>query len=159
MFLENGSLKIIDRKKNIYKLSQGEYVAPEKVQNIYIRCEEVAECFVYGDSLRDYNVAIVHPNLALLPQIAQRLNISERNAEKLCQMEEVKEFIVGEMMKQAKKDGLFGFQMAKKVTLWPVSFGTYGVFTSTMKLQRHIAKKAFKEEIDRMYGIKTLPKL
>ncbi len=44
-----------------------------------------------------------------------------------------------------RKDGLLGFELAKKIRLWPVSFATLGIFTSTMKLQRHIAKDVFKQ--------------
>ena len=48
----NGSLKIIDRKKHIFKLSQGEYVVPEVIEHIYLRSPYVAQAFVHGDALK-----------------------------------------------------------------------------------------------------------
>lgn len=50
--LQNGTLKIIDRKKHIFKLAQGEYISPEKIENIYIRSQPVAQLYVHGDSLQ-----------------------------------------------------------------------------------------------------------
>ena len=55
----NGALKIIDRAKNIFKLSQGEYIAPEKLEGIYVQSEWVGQCWIYGDSLKDFIVAII----------------------------------------------------------------------------------------------------
>lgn len=49
---QNGTLKIIDRKKHIFKLAQGEYIAPEKIENIYVRSSAVAQVYVHGDSLQ-----------------------------------------------------------------------------------------------------------
>lgn len=49
---QNGTLKIIDRKKHIFKLAQGEYIAPEKIENVYLRSEAVAQVFVHGESLQ-----------------------------------------------------------------------------------------------------------
>ena len=57
----NGSLKIIDRSKNIFKLSQGEYIAPEKIEQIMTLSQLIAQCFVYGDSFKNACVSVVFP--------------------------------------------------------------------------------------------------
>lgn len=66
--LQNGTLKIIDRKKHIFKLAQGEYISPEKIENIYIRSEPVAQLYVHGDSLQVGMTAHKHP-LPLKPSL------------------------------------------------------------------------------------------
>ena len=51
MILPNGAVKIIDRAKNIFKLSQGEYIAPDKLEGAYSLSPYIQEIFVHGDSL------------------------------------------------------------------------------------------------------------
>ena len=60
--MPNGSVKIIDRAKNIFKLAQGEYIAPEKLENVYVQSPYIQQIHVHGDSLQSYLVAIVVPD-------------------------------------------------------------------------------------------------
>ncbi len=57
--LKTGSLKIVDRKKNIFKLQQGEYVAAEKVESVYQQSPYISEIFLHGDSHQNFAVGII----------------------------------------------------------------------------------------------------
>ena len=61
VFFQNGNIKLIDRKKNFFKLSQGEFIAVEKLETAYIKSDFVSQLYVYGDSSRSYLVAIIVP--------------------------------------------------------------------------------------------------
>lgn len=62
MVYPNGATKIIDRSKNIFKLSQGEYIAPEKIENVFGLSPWIAQSWVTGDSMKNNTVAVIVPN-------------------------------------------------------------------------------------------------
>lgn len=75
MVFPNGTIKIIDRAKNIFKLSQGEYIAPEKLENVYTQSPFVQQIFVYGDSLQSHLIAIAVAEPATIKKWAAENNI------------------------------------------------------------------------------------
>ena len=153
----NGSLKVIDRKKNIFKLAQGEYIAPEKIENVYLAVSGVGEIFVYGNSLKSYLVAIVVPDKAVLENFAKANNI-EGDFEELCKNKKVNEFIMKNMNDEAKKRKLFGFEQVKVIYLEPKSFILHEITSSTFKVKRNEAKKKFESEIEKLYAVDIFQK-
>jgi long-chain acyl-CoA synthetase len=63
---DQNKLKIIDRAKNIFKLSQGEYIVPEKLERVYEMAPLIQSIFIHGDSLRNHIVAIIYPDQMVL---------------------------------------------------------------------------------------------
>ncbi|KAG2500825.1 hypothetical protein HYH03_001587 [Edaphochlamys debaryana] len=135
-WLEGGRLKIIDRKKNIFKLAQGEYIAPEKIENTYTRSPMVAQAFVYGDSLRSQLVAIVVPDPEVLLPWAKERGISGSLPE-LCANPHVRDAVHKSMQEQAREAQLRGFEQVHAITLFPELFS---------------AKARFQEDLDAMYA-------
>eukprot|EP00798_Chlamydomonas_sp_ICE-L_P010283 gene10283-8205_t len=150
MLNQHGSLKIIDRKKNIFKLSQGEYVAVEKLESTYKKNLITENVWVYGDSLKSTLVAVVVPSEALLTW-AKGEGI-EGDMAALCQDERAKEHVVAELTATGKADKLKGYEMIKKVHMVPEPFSVDdGLITPTFKFKRPQLQKKFQSEIDAIY--------
>uniref|UniRef100_A0A8C7T3Y4 Arachidonate--CoA ligase n=1 Tax=Oncorhynchus mykiss TaxID=8022 RepID=A0A8C7T3Y4_ONCMY len=108
-WLPNGTLKIIDRKKHIFKLAQGEYISPEKIENIYIRCEPVTQLYVHGDSLQSCLVAIVVPDPETMPAWALKKGM-EGSYRDLCKNTVLKKAIMEDLQRLGKASGLHSFE-------------------------------------------------
>ncbi|KAJ7525626.1 hypothetical protein O6H91_17G059800 [Diphasiastrum complanatum] len=148
----DGSLKIIDRKKNIFKLSQGEYVAVENLENIFGLSPVIDTIWVYGNSLESVLVAVVIPNKDLLETWAKE-NGEEGNYEALCQRPKAKEFIINELNAVAKKSKLRGFEYIKLVHLESEPFTIErNLMTPTFKLKRPELLKCYKETLNGLYA-------
>lgn len=105
MFLPSGALKIIDRKKNIFKLSQGEYIAPDKIEQKIQQSAYVAQIFVYGDSLQHFLVAVVVPDKPILEKWAGENGVTGTYAEILANPKTNK-FFLDEMKAKSKEAGV-----------------------------------------------------
>ncbi|XP_047234037.1 long-chain-fatty-acid--CoA ligase 5 [Girardinichthys multiradiatus] len=151
-WLPNGVLKIIDRKKNIFKLAQGEYIAPEKIENVYVRSGPVAQVFVHGDSLQSCLVAVVVPEAAILQGFAKSLGI-QGSIEELCKNTEIKKAIITDMTKLGREAGLKSFEQVKDVHLHPELFTIEnGLLTPTLKAKRTELKALFQSQLNQLYA-------
>ncbi|XP_014694992.2 long-chain-fatty-acid--CoA ligase 1 isoform X5 [Equus asinus] len=151
-WLPNGTLKIIDRKKHIFKLAQGEYIAPEKIENIYLRSEPVAQVFVHGESLQAFLIAIVVPDAETVGHWARKKGF-EGSFEELCRNKDVKKAILEDMVRLGKEAGLKAFEQVKGIALHPELFSIEnGLLTPTMKAKRPELRNYFRPQIDELYS-------
>lgn len=148
----NGAMKIIDRKKNIFKLSQGEYVAVESLENIYSRCPLIASIWIYGNSFESFLVAVVVPEKQALEDWAANNNVTD-DFKSLCKNGKARRYILDELNSTGQKHTLKGFEMLKAVHLEPHPFDMErDMITPTFKLKRPQLLKNYKDCIDQLYS-------
>ncbi|XP_076067495.1 long-chain-fatty-acid--CoA ligase 5 [Oratosquilla oratoria] len=151
-WLPNGTLKIIDRKKHIFKLSQGEYIAPEKVENIYVRSPYVAQVFVHGESLKSCVVAVVVPEVDTVKAWAKEQGIPG-TLSVLCNEDAVKQLIFQDITRLGREAGLKSFEQVKDIYLHPDPFSVQnGLLTPTLKAKRPQLRKYFHPQLDDLYA-------
>lgn len=114
---EHGNaLKIVDRVKNIFKLQQGEYISPEKIENIFSNCKYIEQIFIYGDSLQNYLIAIIYPKAHDVIEFLKSKNIdaNKDNYKDYFEDQDLKTNIIKELDTYGRKSDLKGFELPKK---------------------------------------------
>ncbi|CAF0704324.1 unnamed protein product [Brachionus calyciflorus] len=148
---QNGCLKIVDRIKNIFKLQQGEYIAPEKIESAYLACDFIAQIYVHGNSLKSNLVAVVVLNDAALIAWAKNKGL-EYNIKDLSRNPILKTDILATMENVANLKGLKGFEKVKDIFIHSEPFSIQnGLLTPTFKPKRTELMKYFEKEINHMY--------
>ncbi|KAJ4969468.1 hypothetical protein NE237_016169 [Protea cynaroides] len=149
--LPNGALKIIDRKKNIFKLSQGEYVAVEYLEKVYSSTPIVGDIWVYGDSTKSMLVAVVIPNEDNTKKWAE-LNGHKGSFSELCSLDQLQNYILLELKTVAKRNKLRGFEYIKGAIVDHEPFDVQkDLVTPTLKKRRNRLLKRYQVEIDKLY--------
>ncbi|ORX51649.1 acetyl-CoA synthetase-like protein [Hesseltinella vesiculosa] len=147
---ENGTLSVIDRKKNLVKLSNGEYIALEKLESVYKSCIYAQNMCVFADSLLPRPVALVVPVEAALRQLAQENKIdSTREFDDLCNDQAVNKLFLRSLLAQGKEAGLKPAENLAAIHLCSDEWTTdSGLLTAAQKIKRQDIVKKYKAELD-----------
>ncbi|CAF2743859.1 unnamed protein product [Rotaria sp. Silwood2] len=153
---EEKTREVIDREGwlhtgDIDKWTEGEYIAPERIEIIYVQSKYVAQAFVYGNSYKSRTIVIIVPDSDVLLKYASEHNISG-NMKELCKKQEIKDLIFNDIKELEKSNQLKGFEMAKDIYLHSEQFSIENnLLTPTMKSKRPELTKYFEKQIDEMY--------
>ena len=155
----DGTLSIIDRKKNIFKLSQGEYIAAEKIEMIVSKSKYVSQPWIYGNSFFPMLVAVVTPDFTELHNAAKAGGWDVADNVALAAKPEACKFILDAMVAEGQAAKLKTFELPKAVvlegTLNELNQGfsiDNDCLTPTFKLKRPQLLQKYKAQIDTMYS-------
>ena len=155
---QGNCLKILDRVKNLFKLSQGEYVAPDKVQKILMNSKYVNQLFLHGESLYNYAIALVYPELneciAFLKEGKKLgdIDYDKITYDNLCGNKIMEDEIVKDCNIVGRKLGLKGFEIPKKIRIINEGFTPQNnLMTSTLKMKLANIRKKYDDVLKQLY--------
>ncbi|XP_019858162.1 PREDICTED: carboxylic acid reductase-like isoform X1 [Amphimedon queenslandica] len=153
-----GQVTIIDRKKNIFKLSQGEFVAPEKLENIFENGSRLIEqVFIHGSIWRDGVIGLVVPHKDALEKWWIENNTIEEDSsvpdiKDLCTLRPVVDLFLSELRRVGEKHCLPGWEIPSSILLEPNPFSQENkLLTCTLKKSRPQLELRYREELERLY--------
>jgi long-chain acyl-CoA synthetase len=148
-YMEKTDLILTERLKDLFKTSNGKYIAPQHIETTLIADKYIEQVAVIADD-RNFVSAIIVPNLNELKRYAQRKNIDFSDLDAFLNDERIIDFISTRIAEQQKN--MAGFEKIKRFVLvgLPFSIET-GELTNTLKLRRSFILHKYKRLIDRMY--------
>jgi len=156
---ERGRIKIIDRRKNVLKLAQGEYISPERIENVYLgQLPYLGQAYVHGDSTETFLVALFGVTPDLFAEKAGKIlghSISATDIPAIqaaCANEKVLKTVQAEMDVVGKKAKFAGYEKVKAIRLYLEPFTIENeLLTPTLKLKRPQTAKKFRDTLDILY--------
>ena len=142
-------LKIVDRVKEIFKLSQGEYIIPAKLESVYTKSIYVSQIMIYGNPTKNHIIGIIIPDKK---KCAEALNITEEELVKDNKNEALINLFVTDFEKLANEAEFNGLEKLKYILIDFEEFtNNNNCLTPTMKIIRKNVEKKYKERIDELY--------
>lgn len=149
-FTRNGALVLTERVKDLFKTSNGKYVAPQMLESRLAENKYIDEVAVIGDQ-RKFVTALIVPNLSQLRRWAEEKGVDYSDTESFVANPDVVKFMLGEINKV--QQGVAEYEKIKRITLLPHHFSIMnGEVTNTMKVRRPIVAKRYAKEIEAMYA-------
>ena len=148
-YLKDGELFLTERIKDLFKTSNGKYIAPQMIESKLLVDKFIDQIAIIADQ-RKFVSALIIPVYPLLEEYARAHNIPFENREQLCADERIIE-----MMKEridTLQQQLAHYEQVKRFTLLPHHLSMEkGELTNTLKIRRRVLNENYKAEIDKMY--------
>lgn len=146
----DGSIVLTERVKDLFKTSNGKYVAPQALESRLAENKYIDEAAVIGDR-RKFVTALIVPNLSKLRQWAEKEGVSTADTDALLRDERTYRFIFRQV-EEVQRD-MAEYEKIKRIYLLPNHFSVMnGEVTNTMKVRRPVVAKRYAREIESMYS-------
>ncbi len=146
--LEGNTLFFTERIKDLYKTSNGKYIAPQAIEMLMSGDNYIEQIAVIGDQ-RKFVSALIVPAYPLLEKYAEEKSISFESREELVNNKDIVRFIEARMEEHQKN--LASYEKIKRFTLLPEAFMMGCELTDTLKLRRPVVLQKYAAQIEAMY--------
>lgn len=148
-YIKDGELFLTDRIKDLFKTSNGKYIAPQLVESLILVDKYIDQVAVIANE-RKFVSALIVPEFRLVEDWAKEHGIEFSSREDLCANPKVNKMILDRI--KTLQQQLAHYEQVKRITLIPHHFSMEsGELTNTLKIRRPVVYKNYKQEIDKMY--------